>query len=77
VTDGHLEGAMSKSTQIFEAAMFKPVAAGFVFCAPNAKLFGRARHLLVNEAQKAIIAERLAGAGRWRLLLAFILWIVA
>jgi hypothetical protein len=66
---------MSKSTQIFAAAMFKPVANGYVFCAPNPKLFGRARHLLVDEAQKAAITERLAGAGRWRLLLAFVLWL--
>jgi hypothetical protein len=75
--DDHLEGLMSKSMQIFAAAMFKPIATGYVFCAPNPRLFGRARYLLANEAQKAAITQRLAGAGRWRLLLAFVLWIAA
>jgi hypothetical protein len=42
-----------------EAAQFKRVDGGYVFTAPGALLFGRARRYLVNEAQKADIEARM------------------
>jgi hypothetical protein len=66
---------MSKSSEAFEAAVFKRVPDGFIFRAPNPWMFGRARHYLVNEAQKAEIAARATGAGRRGLLLAFLIWL--
>jgi hypothetical protein len=68
---------MSKSSETFAAAVFKRVPDGFIFRAPNPWMFGRARHYLVNEAQKAEIAARATGVGRRGLLLAFLIWLAA
>jgi hypothetical protein len=69
--------SMSKSSEAFTAAVFKRVPDGFIFRAPNPWMFGRARHYLVNEAQKAAIAARATGVGRRGLLLAFLIWLAA
>jgi hypothetical protein len=50
--------------EAIEAAQFKRVEGGYVFTAPNPRLFGPARSYLVNEAQKADIAARLRRARR-------------
>ena len=47
---------MSNQQQI-EALVFKKVAGGYVYRAPNPWLFGKGRHYLVSEAQKEKIAE--------------------
>ena len=47
---------MSNQQQI-EALVFKKVAGGYVYRAPNPWLFGKGRHYLVSEAQKEEIAE--------------------
>jgi hypothetical protein len=66
---------MSRSTKAYENAVFKRVDNGFIFPAPKLWPFGRTRYLIVNELQKAEIADRMAGSGRWRLLLAFAIWL--
>lgn len=67
---------MSRSSAV-EAAMFKRVPDGFVFRAPTLWPFGRGRFLLADELRKAEIVARVAGPGRWKLLLAFVVWIAA
>jgi MFS family permease len=42
-----------------EQALFKQTAGGYVFQCPNPWLIGRSRNYVVNEAQKAEIAEHL------------------
>ena len=64
---------MSRSSAV-EAAMFKRVPDGFVFRAPTLWPFGRGRFLLADESRKAEIVARVAGPGRWKLLLAFVVW---
>jgi tetratricopeptide (TPR) repeat protein len=53
---------VSKSGDQVRSALFKQVPGGYVFRAPNPKVFGRPDHYLVNEAQRdeivAIISPR-------------------
>ena len=56
---------MAKWYEAANEASFKSVAGGYVFQSPNPWIFARPRYYLVNEAQKAQIAERLR---RFRLL---------
>src|SRR6476619_5650004 len=60
-----MEAVMAKWYEAANEASFKSVAGGYVFQSPNPWIFARPRYYLVNEAQKAQIAERLR---RFRLL---------
>src|SRR5947209_2650492 len=46
------EAPVSKAGDQVRALMFKQVAGGYVFRAPNPKVFGRSDHYLVDEAQR-------------------------
>ena len=72
--DHSQEALVSKAGDQVRSLLFKQVAGGFVFRAPNPKVFGRSDHYLVDEAQRdqivAIIAPR-------RPVLLLALWIAA
>jgi hypothetical protein len=46
---------MSEASAAIEAINFKRVPGGYVYRAPNRRMFGPVRHYLTNEAQKAEI----------------------
>lgn len=48
---------MASSNDLIVAALFKPAANGWIFRAPNPWLFVRAPHYVVNDEQRARIAE--------------------
>ena len=53
-----------------EEGSFRPVEGGYVFQPPTAWILGRPRYVVVDEAQKAVVAARLR---RWRgLVIAFV-----
>jgi hypothetical protein len=60
-----------------EEAAFKPFAGGYVFQCPNPWLMGRSRNYLVNEAQKAALAESLRRHRRQILLLVIVYMVIA
>ena len=66
---------MSRSRDVVDAVMFKRVTDGFIFRAPTLWPFAYSRYLLATETKKAEILQRVAGPGRWRLLVAIIVWL--
>jgi hypothetical protein len=57
-------------SRVAEQASFKPVPGGYLFAAPHPWIFARPRTYLVNEAQKAKIAECLRRRQQLMLVLA-------
>ncbi len=57
--------------------LFKPFAEGYVFRAPNPRVFGRANHYLVSESQKAEISTVMGGLTLRRPYLVLTTWFIA
>ena len=81
---------MDNGSERPKSVMFKPVAGGWVYRAPNPRVFGDASHYLVNDAQKAqieaiIIPRRpvllgvllVAGIVAWVFALLGIVWAIS
>lgn len=57
--ENRTDAAMTSSHDWIVVALFKPTTNGWIFRAPNPWLFGRGPHYIVNDEQRAQIAELL------------------
>src|SRR5262249_32039507 len=75
--ENRTDAAMTSSHDWIVVALFKPTANGWIFRAPNPWLFGRGPHYVVNDEQRAQIAELLRPTRPVRTILALFIVLLA